>query len=1035
MDHQHHGETTTAASTTTTTTASRKEENEDEGGEEEEDLSLDLPPGENWMFLTTSYHLLPSQQASQSRHPIAPHASIHPVSAFTSSKHPAPSLHPGGDYDSLSIKTCFLVIDIDNEYCTVKDIRIMPPSAVVARDDEDNVNEEGKADENNKHYRFSICRRTHALQLPATWIHFSFTRRLCHLHHGDRLILWETSDSNPNALPSLSRVCCVWEKVYQTTVETGDEEDMMVSQLEVDDTNIESEGATNTQLEQVLLTQGTAAHVSSLTSPPLATQPESPKKQKQSIDDNDDDEDDITVDPRESIAPIGMEKTLIRGKTESQHARDTSEAEQTLQPDIRDCFVIASRLQERESQLVATPPKRTRGLNADQLRSPDLMDDSSIEEESQKNNEGLENPANSQQGVGVSVAERTDTRSFFGSKKRDSRGTGSEEVPLDGVGEQKNSQANTSLDNSTYETSSVAKERTLPDESGKLDSVVATSEKCDPKQWTTVDKESKENNTVLTKQPNNREDEKESTQNHLSSKKLTEKLENERSSPLEEPADSKSTVMSPKGVDGGQIVYATVEQANDSVDTKSRAAFLTTLECHGPAVGKAMNDEDITTDRHERKAENGQFNVPTEIKDEAKVVSNAKVTLDAAAIGCSKEKSFEIPCTKSNATRVPDLGSMFSSKERTSAAEDKSTEKYPHDSVQSIGNSEFIQNLTAAERVLEKKRKLSETKVLDRSGDDSNHLLESEEAESKSRRKRVQKSFGYNNSALILESNHRSCSAPSESKQMGHAFCVSTPEDRQWTKSDGTIKTPLESKGSGLQNKGAVSLSDTSETKDKTSQSSGQNASRVDFHEFDRKDVGPRLFDGEKVRGRKRKATPKKTEKVMNDEKIQQTSTPSDARKTRASTRHKTAMQSNSKDDEINDVERSLIEEAIIGKGASIQIQGMRDLNGGSETHRSAPKTRSESGRKRSTRDISQDDNYSKMRQHQNATRTRSRGATGTTPISKANEKRGTPRAMCRRKTDEHEDDKVPVKTDGIYLLATGCDGFEKKMLVVSSIL
>ena len=391
-------------------------ENEEEE-EEEEDLSLDLSPGENWMSLTTSSHLLATQN-SLSPYPVAPIASIHPLLSNHS-----PSLNPlqglqsceeqgdshdtkSGDNDSTDagstmahaspLKGCFLMIDIDNEYCTVKDIRLNPPAPPQSTGNGNNV-----ASENPTHYRFSICRKNQTLRVPSSWEHISFTRQQRHLHKGDRLILWETNKTERAVIPSTSDVCCIWEKSYDITVETTtDAEEMNVSQLEVEETQTVVDPIIQHGNKAVLTQQSSTAGqlllTQPLTSAPLSTQPESPRQSLSQgneeengddtngdncVDGNDeDDDDDVTVDPRDEVA-AGDKETLqiTKDAKENNNHKASDPKESQSQPSLRGnlqaCIALANELTE------TTPVKAKRTFPPENIRSPDLLGEDSVSAE------------------------------------------------------------------------------------------------------------------------------------------------------------------------------------------------------------------------------------------------------------------------------------------------------------------------------------------------------------------------------------------------------------------------------------------------------------------------------------------------------------------------------------------------------------------------------------------------------------------------------------------------------------------------------
>lgn len=339
----------------------------DDDEDDAEDLSLDLVPGENWMSLTTTNYLCASQSSVSTR-PVEPYAAIQPWSrSLLSSSFSPPSLHPG---DEETLKGSFLMIDIDDQYCTVKDIRIKLPSK----------NHEGA---DNSHYRFSICRpNKHSWRLPSTWDHVSFTRRLFHLQEGDKLVLWETSNTDPSSKPTSADLRCVWEKAYQAIVETDtDDGDFMVSQLEMDMTQTQDvHHQTAAPQDQMVLTQPSIEQSLTQKSPPLLTQPESPKKPD--ADRNEEDDDDSTIDPR--LGKPAIAKPIIGANKTGKPSRNSenTETQQSLQADLKQCIEIASEIRERKDLLETPKTKPSRPLvDTEQIRSPDLLDDSSVEDD------------------------------------------------------------------------------------------------------------------------------------------------------------------------------------------------------------------------------------------------------------------------------------------------------------------------------------------------------------------------------------------------------------------------------------------------------------------------------------------------------------------------------------------------------------------------------------------------------------------------------------------------------------------------------
>lgn len=368
----------------------------DDDDEEEEDLSLELQSGENWMCLSTSAHLLASQ-SPYSSHPRAPHASMLNVASLLNAP---PDLNPEAS-SSLPLKGPFLMIDIDGDYCTMKDIRLRPPEPENEEDgDDDDDDDEANG---NSHYRFSICRKATCSLVMSSWDHISFTRRLIHFYEGDRLILWETSDLSPTAVPSAPQICLVWQHKLETVLET-DDDGQMVSQLEFDETQQTMMEEDRTSSEQQVLTQAE----SSIRQP--LTQPEESDVEK-NTDPVEDEDDDETVDPRDAKAGATKPQPQTRKTPKAEQNGDLTETQQSLQNNLKECVAIASAMKEKtehveteddvqpslessktkQTELVETEDdvhphvetprtKPSRGSQQqDDLRSPDLLSDSPTE--------------------------------------------------------------------------------------------------------------------------------------------------------------------------------------------------------------------------------------------------------------------------------------------------------------------------------------------------------------------------------------------------------------------------------------------------------------------------------------------------------------------------------------------------------------------------------------------------------------------------------------------------------------------------------
>ena len=377
--------------------------------DEEEDKDLSLTPGENWLCLSTSSFLL-STQGSQSS--VLP--SIVPLRLLSADA--APFIHPDEDYVDKR-KTSFLMIDIDGNHCTVKDIRMQVP-----------LDEEETA---ILHYRFSICRPSAGgiMALPASWEHISFTRKLRHLRPGDRFILWESTSADPYAIPSVADVLVVWNKSYQAVVDASDKDDMMMSQLENYDDNETAEANDDEEVDShvpppnpMVLTQaslGAADDVDGMqlltqpaSTPTYATQTAITRKQAAQIlssatrsakgnevkdevmadnienevrADQDDDDDDETVDPREEAAGV---KETPRPKGLPAQPQVPSEAEpgEELKDNLQGIKEIVA--QQERLDLMQTPKiKPSQSTQSYKLRSPDLLDGSSDSEQEEEEKE------------------------------------------------------------------------------------------------------------------------------------------------------------------------------------------------------------------------------------------------------------------------------------------------------------------------------------------------------------------------------------------------------------------------------------------------------------------------------------------------------------------------------------------------------------------------------------------------------------------------------------------------------------------------
>jgi hypothetical protein len=336
---------------------------------QEEDDSLDLSAGENWLYLTApgamSAHLLNAatqETFSQSAagHPVAPLVLLRSFEQLLAGSHTSkpPSLHP--QPTSSPEDRAFLCIDVCEELCTVKDIRLAPPPCTPATTTEEPATQQ--------HYRVSLCGARQVWQVPSSWIPLAFTRQMHPVHSGDRLILWESSSSDRDEIPTIAQVCSVWGHSFQTTVETGGEEDvdMSVSQLDDSQTAVEEGGGE----ADFLLTQASAAGARQPLTQPLATQPEPPRLETQ----DDIDDDDVTVDPRE----VGPTRPPIIQPPPSQ--------EGSLLTRLQICQELVDQLPFPTD----SSPARTRTSIESKLRSPNLLEDSATETEDEEEEEEQE---------------------------------------------------------------------------------------------------------------------------------------------------------------------------------------------------------------------------------------------------------------------------------------------------------------------------------------------------------------------------------------------------------------------------------------------------------------------------------------------------------------------------------------------------------------------------------------------------------------------------------------------------------------------
>jgi hypothetical protein len=444
----------------------------------EEDSSLDLPQGENWMCFmatssSTSFLLSSSTQNTNTAQTTPVLASILPWSSLVDKDtHRQPHLlHPG---TTTSTTSSFLMLDVDGEHCTIKDIRTHPPiqeqQHQQTHKDDMMQDDQDKEPPGTTHFRISICRRQQTLSLPSTWEHLSFTRQLRHLESGDRLVLWETSNvDDVHCVPSVIDVRCVWEKVYTATVEmttNNDDDDMMVSQLEDNETYATEHPCTEPQEQQhqqqrhflftqassgggeaslgggQLLTQATqffatqpesavrlASQIGSTqkTSSPSSHPDNDDMEQEEDEDDDDDDDDDETVDPREgmhaAMEEVQQEEDDINqsegevGVVGNNFLSNSPETNRSLRTNLQECLALASAL--KEEQVTFQTPEKTKpsGGTSGKLRSPDLLNDASSDEEDNENDHDEQKDDNMGNTDTNSVARRVEKEYSPGRKQ------------------------------------------------------------------------------------------------------------------------------------------------------------------------------------------------------------------------------------------------------------------------------------------------------------------------------------------------------------------------------------------------------------------------------------------------------------------------------------------------------------------------------------------------------------------------------------------------------------------------------------------